>query len=51
MSLAGITCDHETEMLILTNYLKQVFESIKYLTNVIDPMPGKDKSSLVHQKV
>ena len=38
--LAGIKCDHETEMLILTMYWKKVFESIKYFTNVFDPMPG-----------
>ena len=45
--LAGITCDHETEMLILTMYLKKVLESFKYFTNVFDPVSGKDKSSLV----
>ena len=42
-------CDHGTEMLILTMYLKNMFdESIKYFTNVFDSMPGKDKSVLVH---
>ena len=47
----GRQCDHETEMLILTMYLKKIFESIKYFTNVFDPMPGKFKSSLVHQNI
>ena len=28
--LASIICDHETEMLILTMYLKKVFENVKY---------------------
>ena len=32
-SLAGITCDLETEMLILTMYLA-VFEKVKYFRNV-----------------
>ena len=34
ISLASITCDHETEMLILTMYFKnylKVFETVKYL--------------------
>ena len=31
ISLAGITCDHETELLILTRYMKKVFENIKYI--------------------
>ena len=33
ISLAGIICDYETEMLILTMYLKKylkVFENVKY---------------------
>ena len=37
ISVAGITCDHETEMFILTMYLKQylkVFENVKYFTKV-----------------
>ena len=33
ISFAGITCDHETEMLILTVYLK-VFENFKYFKKV-----------------
>ena len=33
ISLAGITCDHEIEMLILTTYLK-VFENVKYFKRV-----------------
>ena len=33
ITLAGITCDHETEMLILTMYLK-VFENVKYFKKV-----------------
>ena len=43
-------CDHETEMLT-DNVFEKVLESIKYFTNVFDPMPGKEKSSLVHQNV
>ena len=35
ISLAGITRDPETEMLILTMYLKKVFESIKKMKNQI----------------
>ena len=37
ISLAGITCDHETEMLILTMYLNiyfKVFENVKYFKKV-----------------
>ena len=37
ISLAGITCDHETVMLILIMYLKKylkVFENVKYLKKV-----------------
>ena len=30
---------------------KKVFETIKYFTNVFHPVPGKNKSSLVHQNV
>ena len=35
------------------NVFEKVLESIKYFTNVFDPMPGKDNliSSLVHQNV
>ena len=33
ISLAGITCNLETEMLILTMYLK-VFEKVKYFRKV-----------------
>ena len=37
VSLAGITCDRETEMLILTMYLNKylkVFENVKYFRKV-----------------
>ena len=37
ISLTGITCDLETEMLILTMYLKKylkVFEKVKYIRKV-----------------
>ena len=34
-NIFGITCDHETEILILTMYLRKVFENVKYLTNVL----------------
>ena len=37
MSLAGITCDLEVEMLILTIYLKKyfkVYENVKYFRKV-----------------
>ena len=37
ISLAGITCDHETEMLMLAMYLKKylkVFLNVKYFKKV-----------------
>ena len=37
ISLAGITCDHETEMLVLTIYLKmylKLFGNVKYFRKV-----------------
>ena len=34
ISLTGITHDLETEMLILTMYLKQIFQKVKYLRKV-----------------
>ena len=34
ISLAGIRCVHETEILILTMYLKTVFENVKYFKKV-----------------
>ena len=34
ISLAGTTCDLETEMLILTMYFFKVFENVKYLRKV-----------------
>ena len=33
-SLAGITCDSEKEMLILTMYFKKIFEQVKYFRKV-----------------
>ena len=45
ISMAGITCDLETEMLIVTdNVFEKVFE--KSNTNVFDPMSGSDLISL-----
>ena len=37
--MAGITCDHGTEMMIhcTDNVFEKVLESIKYFTNVFDP--------------
>ena len=34
INLAGFTCDYETQMLILTKYLKTVFENVKYFRKV-----------------
>ena len=34
ISLAGITCDSEKEMLIRTMYFKKIFEQLKYFRKV-----------------